>query len=214
MKRAAVSLIILAAVLAPACGNAPGSPCRTSFDDFPCHRAVVEGEDVAALYCQLLTIDDGQPCRTGVGICMGGDCIEPDGAPTACDGHPSNIYEGICDVESDCLSFNPCADVSCPSPGLDFCLYLSKPDGTRCAEGLTCLHGQCCVPTPDAACGSDVDCHAIEECTVSACGTSGVCIISRSEPGSSCATTNGEHGRCVQHEADIVPRCEKIGGAP
>lgn len=201
----------LAAILfVSACGNGqPGDACPIAEENYQCHRAIVEEHVIAGNACTVITVDDGQPCRTGVGICSGGHCLEPLDTPAACGG--GAVPPGdVCGSGSDCYGYNLCVDYSCPFPWQDVCLSLPKPDGTRCDNGLACLHGSCCLPVQPESCSIGMtgnSCSAIEDCTVGECLTDGACHFTRSMPGDDCNTKAGDLGKCIQNEGDVVPRC-------
>jgi len=204
-----------ATFLASACGNGqPGAPCPAPDGLFQCHRGTVEEHVSFGDACIVVTVDDGQPCRTGVGLCEAGHCTMPADAPAAC-GTGAMPPGGVCGFASDCHGPNLCADYTCPNPWLDGCVAIPKPDGTMCDNGLACLHGSCCLPVAPAACSVGTtgnSCRAIEDCTVGECGTDGVCRFVRSPAGATCFTSAGDAGKCVQNTGDYVPRCLPLSG--
>jgi hypothetical protein len=205
--------LAFATVLAPGCGNGqPGDPCPIDDGLYQCHRAIVEEHLDIGQACTVITVDDGQPCRTGVGVCAAGHCVEPIGTPETCGAGGENP-SGVCAADAECHGFNLCVDYSCPYPGQDVCRVLPKPDGTRCNDGMACLHGSCCLPVPATSCaGSSTGnpCPAIEDCTVGDCAEDGTCHFTRSPVGADCHTKAGDAGKCIQPVGDVVPRCAPL----
>lgn len=171
---------------------------------FPCHTAIFTSDWPVGHTCTSSVVDDGQPCRTGIGICNGGVCATPE-----CSAPPVSFNTAICGTSEDCFINNPCVDFSCPHPDEDECLYTPKVDGTRCAEGKVCTSGVCCLDKTDAACATDSDCAPIEQCTQGAC-VHAVCVFTRSQPGDACDTSDKQSGRCVVQSPGDVPRCLSI----
>lgn len=211
ITRAFALIAVLCSVLS--CAH-PGDVCPVTGDDFPCHRAtVIEDHALGGETCLRSTLEDGQPCRTGVGICTSGKCAMPDDSPPSCiQGFSVVIQTAVCNADEDCHGTNVCADYSCPMPGQDVCLVLPKPDGTHCGNGFSCLHGECCLATPPESCESLQFCPAIEDCTVGLCSVMGLCEFTRSKAGDACSTPDGTAGICEQRSPDEVPRCFPLGG--
>lgn len=201
----AASLVSLVALLS-ACGNG-GYVCSVSDDDFACHRGVTVKTSAVGSTCSPIDVDDGQPCRTGFGICQSGVCMtsSPPDAPTAC-GTTIPVKTDACGTDSDCFNASPCIAVhSCPMPG-ESCLYEPEVDGTRCGSNLVCGGGICCTPQKDFACTSDSGCVATEDCTFGTCKDN-LCVFARRSEGDSCVVA-AEAGICVVENIGDVPRCE------
>lgn len=134
-----------------ACGPNVGDPCVIPDAEYQCHTAAVSETNGlgGVISCATSTIADGAWCRSGVGACSQGTCVEPDGAPPSCASTDLAVVpakgQDYCILESDCASDNPCVTGACGEPDEGACSYQPKPDGTDCGGGLSCFAGSCCV---------------------------------------------------------------------
>lgn len=127
------------------CGHSV-DPCPITDEEYPCHMAHVIGDTNV---CATYALQDGGHCRTGVGVCAGGVCKEPDGAPVECSsvglGAGDMNASDYCTDADGCATNNPCVISECYHPGEESCTYLPSLDGAPCPGG-SCFSGACCGP--------------------------------------------------------------------
>lgn len=137
--------------LLPACGGHVGAPCLLSDEQYACNTSTIVDTNAFGdvVSCSVTPLPNRAPCKTGVGVCEDGGCIEPPTVPASCQsndpGKPPASAQSGCFADADCAIDNPCVEARCPHGGADGCLFAPLPDGVACGgDGRSCMAGSCC----------------------------------------------------------------------
>lgn len=65
---------LVSLVVASGCLAKGGEYCPVPDDEFACQQATTVKTSAFGKYCAVSLVDDGQPCRTGIGTCRSGVC--------------------------------------------------------------------------------------------------------------------------------------------
>jgi hypothetical protein len=158
-----------------------------------CRQAVCSNYE-----CIVETRHAGEPCTSGVGVCLAdGSCKPPVGACKP-DERPF-----ACTTSADCIDPSECTWGECVNKE---CHYTQDSNGGPCLySGMACNWGACCAmpagvceePKGTAGCCSDSSqCDDADSCTWDSC-EQGSCQHAPHPDGTYCTMTSTGDGQCL-----------------